>query len=42
MCDEIHCKEFHSVADVIFGASNSTGTGGFLSHEIKKKAELRI
>jgi len=29
MFDEIHCKEFKSVADVIFGASNNTGTGGF-------------
>jgi hypothetical protein len=26
MFDETHCKEFHSVADVIFGASNSTVT----------------
>jgi hypothetical protein len=38
MFDEIHCKEFNSVADVMFGASNSTGTGGFVSHAIKKSS----
>jgi hypothetical protein len=36
MFDEIHCKEFNSVADVIFGASNSTGIGGVMSRGIKK------
>jgi hypothetical protein len=36
MFDEIHCKEFNSVADVMFAASNSTGTGGFVSRGIKK------
>jgi hypothetical protein len=36
MFDEIHCKEFKSVAGVIFGASNSTGTCGFMSRGIKK------
>jgi hypothetical protein len=36
MFDEIHCKKFNSVADVIFGASNSTGSGGFVTRGIKK------
>jgi len=35
MFDEIHYKVFNSVADVIFGATNSTGAGGFMSRGIK-------
>jgi hypothetical protein len=36
MFDEIHCKEFSSISEMIFGASNGTDAGGFVSRGIKK------
>jgi hypothetical protein len=33
--DEINCKEFNSVTDVILGGCDGTGTGGFVSFGIK-------